>query len=256
MKNEVYVGLIECLNKIRLPMNKLVAPLMFLIFWSCNSANADVINTFMPEFEENSGDYCLEWESESKEIQLTKTILIDHYRYFCGEYPNGDIYVSADDSPWESQAISIYKTNDNVKTAIGLFGHDLETYTNNRFYAVEIPNSDSDTIAIVNTIAGSSNIGTALYVGKIEATGISTLSVLYEPLNVYQANQRSGSEMEIEGFYLDSNGRVLINSLKGYPDNYMRSKAGAKYYVLTMEYREGEFFEIARKDYNINTYKK
>ena len=119
---------------------------------------------------------------------------------------------------------------------------------------IDIPDGDPKTIAFVTTRVGGSRIWSKLEAMNLRLWDLESTSSINYPLSKHQATNGEGADNEIVGFYRGQDGAVLIDVLVDQKINRSNCNACYEAHVATMIFLDGEFIEVNRVPYDIETY--
>ena len=85
---------------------------------------------------------------------------------------------------------------------------------------------------------------------------LKKIAEITQPLNMYQVTNGNGSEREVDGFYIDSDGNFLIDRLTTEGTELGKCNACQEWRLETLKLIDGEMMSIGIKDFDITNYKR
>lgn len=197
-----------------------------------------------------------DWETGViSSTDITSYIYAEKIGIYCNRMPVSRELVTIKTTPYSTNHYAIYRK-------MGPLTHRIATHGPTKGYemdlddvaVIDIPDGDPTTIALVTVRVGGSNIWLKLEAMDLTIWGLESTSSINYPLNKYQATNREGAEDEIAGFYLSQSGEVLLDVLVDQEVNGSDCNECFESYVATMVFLNGEFIEVNRVPYDIETY--
>lgn len=127
----------------------------------------------------------------------------------------------------------------------------LNKFTNIK--TVPIPTNNSNIIGLQFIATSSANIYSEIHIAEIIDSNMQPMAIITEPITVYQAQHRSGSEYMASGFYQLDSGQWLIDSIASSKET-AECNACQKYDAISWLWHEQQLQEYSRRAYNIDSY--
>ena len=190
-------------------------------------------------------------------MSIGDSVLAETHTVYCEQYGSDAGAKTLADAKllgWDSSYLKITRTWP-INLILGLVGFD-QAFEGGRFDArvIETEFEDSSVIGIQQTRRGASNISHEVVIIQIGWLTMDTLGLVKQPLNMYQANNRNGSESDIAGFYKNSAGNTLIDTLAPDINNDKVCNACRKYNVVSMGLYGDSFTQVSTRPFDIDTY--
>jgi len=201
---------------------------------------------------------CTQWADEvTSSMSIGGSAIAETHTVYCEQYGSDAGAKTLADAKllgWDSSYLKITRTWPTNMT-LGLVGFD-QAFEGDGFDAriIEAEFEDTSAIAVQQTHHSSSNISHEVVIIQIGWFTIDTMGLVKQPINMYQANNRNGSESDIVGFYKNNYGDTLIDTLAPDINNDKACNACRKYNVVSMGLDGDLFTQVSTRPFDIDTY--
>ena len=201
---------------------------------------------------------CTQWADEvTSSMSISDSVIAETHTVYCEQYGSdagAKTLAKAKLLGWDSSYLKITRTWP-INMTLGVVCFDLD-FEGGVFDArvIETEFEDSSIIAVQQTRRSASNISHEVIILQIGWLTMDTMGIVKQPINMYQANNRNGSESEIVGFYKNSAGDTLIDTLAPDINNDKVCNACRKYNVVSMGLDDDLFTQVSIRPFDIDTY--
>jgi hypothetical protein len=201
---------------------------------------------------------CTQWADQvTSSVSIGDSVTAETHTVYCEQYGSDAGAKTLADAKllgWDSSYLKITRTWPTNMT-LGLVGFD-QAFEGGGFDArvIETEFEDSSVIAVQQTHLSASNISHEVVIIQLGWLTMDTLGLVKQPLNMYQANNRNGSESDIVGFYKNSSGDTLIDTLAPDINNDKVCNACRKYNVVSMGFSGDSFTQVSIRPFDVDTY--
>ena len=209
--------------------------------------------------QDNAGRWgCPEWKEEiSDTYQLTPGVYVERVGVFCTHQTSDEIVDKLSEARWVTFHLNIYRSFGPFKYKVETIGHtEGREYDSDDVYALDIPDGDDSTFAVVTVAYSASNVWVELLAYESTLFSITQLDKAKDPLTKYQTTNRQGSGKEVDGFYKVSEHHLYLDILVPVETEEFVCNACREYEVVTLEFFDKTFSEVARKPFDIEAYQR